>query len=251
MDKGEKDSIWRGVHENLEQATSRGEKFSSSSWKKRIVNQLKEYRDDLLESQNVLPPRQCNLPMFISLVKPKSVLDFGGSSGWVWDYINRSSIVNSVDEYVILENPVLVEYFNRTDLHQPPVRYTTEILTKNFDMMYLNSVLQYIYNDTELHTAIKQSNPKHILIEDFIGGDFEDFFTSQVYYDGFIPAKFRNRNQFLKSMSLLGYDLILQLPYLAAIRGTLAPLPVAALPKDKRVRYGETFLFARRDHEGV
>ena len=91
--------------------------------------------------------------------------------------------------------------------------------------------------------------PEYILLEDFFGGEFDDYYSLQKYYDHTIPVKFRNRKEFITKILKAGYSLKYAKPYMPAIRGEIQELYMDNFPKNLRVRYGETLLFERNSND--
>ena len=111
--------------------------------------------------------------------------------------------------------------------------------------MYCNSVLQYFDDEGFFLDLIKKSRVKYILLEDLYIGKFEDFYSSQVYYDDRIPVKFRNKNKFLRLFEDLNFSLVLIKPYICAHRGVVQPLPMQGFPSDKKIKYSSTILLEK------
>jgi len=238
-------SSWQGVYKTWEEAKGEGKGFLSKRWKDRIVQQLLDYRMEKNLYGNASPPRPSDLPFFCSLVNPRSIVDFGGSSGWLWDYIQDCNVNNLIEQYDIIENDELCEYFRNSDYHYSPVNYITlNECVSNYDILYANSTIQYIDNHIVLE-LISLVKPKYILIEDFFGGNIEDYFTLQNYYEDSIPTICRNLNKFIKIVNNLGFECLNQKTYVGIHRGKVQPLPMSGVPKSKRIRYGKSLLFKR------
>lgn len=239
--------IFEGIYEKQEDAITKGSGFASDRWMKRITGQLLEYRNEIKSHQLPVPPRFSDLPMLVTTVDAKIIIDWGGSSGWTFDFIKQSLPQIEIEEYIIVEIEDVLRYMQEACLHDAPVTYQTEInnlSNKRSSIFYVNSVLQYILDDSAMLNAIGQLNPDWILIEDFWGGDFEDFFSIQNYYESKIPIRFRNRQDFIKSLEK--YSLKLSKPYFSSILGRIQELPMQNFPHDKQVRYGETLLFQKK-----
>jgi len=249
MTKGSRDqNIWDGIYLSYEDLISKGKAFTSERWLTRITDQLLDYRNDVKRknSASVLPPRISELPIIAGEVCPKSIIDFGGSSAWAYEYLKNSLPRLSLDSYLVIEIPEIVRYMNDQKLHQPPVSFQTA--TKEMtsvDILYTNSVLQYLPDDLIFTNLIKSTKPKYILIEDFIGGRFNDYFTIQNYYESRIPVKFRNRDKFINLITIIGYEIIVSKPYPSIIQDKIVPFPMDNFPDDKQVSYSETLLFKR------
>lgn len=240
--------IWEGVYKTLEEAKAKGKGFASSRWKERINSQLLNYRDEIQDHSLVMPARMSDLPFLVTLTNARRIVDFGGSSGWVYDFLNQAMPNNNIEDYVIFELEEIVQYMQDAELHSAPVSYISDIgdfnCERGVDIFYTNSVLQYIYDDASIQEVINKSKPKWLLIDDFIGGDFENYFSLQNYYESHIPIIFRNRKDFIDSLK--EYELMLSKPYRAEIFGAIQELPMNNFPIDKRVRFGETLLLRRK-----
>jgi putative methyltransferase (TIGR04325 family) len=237
---------WEGVFQSWEEAVADGKGFQGERWLQRIVQQLEDY---LQESQKfgsqALPARPSSLPMLCSITKPDSIVDFGGSSGWLWHYLKECIPDLLVKEYNIIEIDEICKYFNNSNYHhdQPVSYFSYQDFTGNCDILYTNSTLQYIEDDRILFRLIEKLQPKYLLIEDFLGGEFEDYFSSQIYYENRIPVKFRNRKNFISNIKSLSFELLLSKDYITTTRGIIQPFPMLNIPENKRISYGQTLLF--------
>lgn len=241
-------SIWEGVFKNYKDAVPKGLGFSGEKWANQILEQLFEFRKNVSKGGMVLPPRSCDLPFLCSIAKVRSILDLGGASGWHYEYLKSSFPNNEIEEYCVLEIESLVELMEREKIHASPVSFSTKISReKKFDVLYANSSLQYVSYDSTYTDIIAQTTPTWILIEDFLGGDFSDFFSLQTFHADNIPVKFRNRNTFVSNIQNLNYQLVYQKAYPAVIKGKLQELPMSGIPEEFRVKHGENFLFKKND----
>ena len=239
--------IWNGVYETYEEAKINEVSLDSSRWIERIKEQLNNYRKEVEKfGRMALPPRLSELPMLCSLIKPKQIVDLGGSSGWLYDYMLNSIENSAVERYVIIEIEEIVEQMEKSGLHSGPVNY--EKNTKSLDcvdILYANSVLQYINNDDLFMGMVDELKPDFVLVEDFLGGEFDDYYTIQNYYENRIPVKFRNRGKFVDNVIVKGYELLLSKPYPSLIHEKISMFPMESLPENRRIRYSETMLFKK------
>lgn len=241
-------AIWEGVFQNYEEVEKKGTVFSGHIWKKRIIKQLVDFRKQSLENKIVSPPRSSDLPILHSITASNSIIDFGGSSGWNYEFLKHSSLHSKIQKYLIIEIDEIVELMKSKELQKEPVTFATHLQKKQaFDILYSNSVLQYIYDDDLFTQIINNASPKWILIEDFLGGDFHDFFSVQSFYEDKIPVKFRNIDSFVKKISDTGYKLYFRKKYPSVINGIQQDLPMESLPEDCRVKNGINFLFKKND----
>lgn len=241
-------NIWDGIYHSFNEAKSKGKAFSSKRWLGRITDQLLDYRNEVQreDSTSVLPPRISELPILTADIKPSSIIDFGGSSGWTYEYLKNSVSNLSLDIYLVIEIDEIVNHAKEKKFHGPPVSFQTDAgNVKSADILYTNSVLQYVHDDSIFSKLIESTNPEYILIEDFIGGEFDDYYTLQNYYEYRIPVKFRNRKEFLSNIQKYGYELIISKPYPSIIYEKIIKFPMDNFPEDKQVGYSETILFRR------
>ena len=239
-------SIWEGIFETWEEAEGLG--FRSERWLKRIESQLEDYLRDIKKYGSLaLPPRPCSLPMLSCLTNLDSIIDFGGSNGWVWYYMKECIPNLAIKKYEIIENDEICQIFTNSNYHvdHPISYYSSQNFVGNCDILYTNSTLQYIKDDEIFFRLIEKTNPKYLLIEDLLGGDFDDYFSTQIYYDERIPVKFRNKKNFINNILDLSFELLLSKEYITSHRGKIQPLPMTNLPEKNRVKYGKTLLFKR------
>ena len=237
---------FEGIFNNWQLPKKQGKGLRSIRWLDRIKSQLDEYRSELKKNSLCSPPRPSDLPYFCNDNNIKSIIDFGGSSGWLWDYIKTTCLDTNIEKYNIIETLEVCDFVKNNSLHKKPVLYNTYENFNNLgDLVYCNSVLQYFDNEEYFLDLIKKSDAKIILLEDLYIGDFDDFYSTQVYYEDRIPVKFRNGKKFLNLFKNLGFSLILIKPYICEHRGIVQPLPMEGFPIDKKIKYSSTVLFKR------
>jgi putative methyltransferase (TIGR04325 family) len=184
--------------------------------------------------------------MLVALTEATRIIDFGGSSAWVHEFCKSSLKNNTIKEYIVIEIDSVVNFMESLHIHNPPVIYksTLDEIGSNFDIFYSNSAMQYLYDDIEFLKAIEKLQPHWILIEDFLSGDFDDFYTNQNYYEYKIPVKFRNQKKFIAGLS--GYELVLSKPYAPSIHGLIRPYPMDNFPENSKLKYSQTILFEEK-----
>ncbi|EMY76317.1 methyltransferase, TIGR04325 family [Leptospira weilii serovar Ranarum str. ICFT] len=243
--------IWDGVFLSWEEAVrsaggTDGEKgFSNERWFERILDQLNSFRSEIKEFGIAVPPRPTNLPTVISLTNSKSIVDLGGSSGWIYDYLNSITLFSKIKKYSILEVPDIVSRSKRFG-HSGKVQYFTNYKKiRSCDLFYTNSVIQYFPTNEYLLEIIGQVKPKFILVDDLYAGNNEEFFSNQIRYEKRIPHRFLNFEKFRKEVSKKGYRLILKQPFNTPILGQYQPKPMDHFPKEYRLRYSLSVVFQK------
>lgn len=242
---------WNGVFLTWEEAckagNSDGEKvLRTDRWLRRICQQLFDYEKDLADYGIAMSPRPCNLPLVCGLIQPKSILDFGGSSGWGWNYLLQTVPDTTVKAYLVVETEEVVGFMKGQLDAASPLQYKTlgqEI--NSFDLLYCNSVLQYFESNWPLKSLIGKTNSEYILLDDLVAFGVNDFFTTQRYYDHEIPYRFIGLEKLLSQLQRLGYKEIVRLPYASPILNVTKPIDMENFPEDKRLRYSLSILLKK------
>jgi len=220
--------IWSGVYLDAKKALTHVKKPSIEFTFESAVRNLNQ----VIESEGAsnsytAPPRETNLSLLVSTLKPETIIDWGGGSGWVFDYIARTNWNNSIRKYYVVEQPELIEKLTElgcASRHKNLI-FTESIPIEEGAVFYSNSSIQYI-EDHYLIEIVKKSKCKHIFIENFLGGEHEDFYTLQKFYDGQFLVKFRNLDKFVDTLLSAGYRLMSCIPYVSVIKGNYQFLPM-------------------------
>lgn len=245
--------IWNGLYQTWEKACDAadvvvntvGKGFSSRRWLQRINQQLSDYRKEFKKYGIAMPPRPSNLPLICAMTNPSTIIDFGGSSGWSWEYLkNTLSDQKKISSYIIIETKLVVHHMNASRAHNAPVKYKTQDeLIERCDLLYCNSVLQYFSSNGPFLSLVEKAKPNYIFLEDCIATADEDFFSTQKYYGVNIPYRFIGMNKILKELT--NYVEIVKYPYSAPILGVMAPLQMENFPAAKRIRYAWSILLKK------
>lgn len=242
--------IWNGPFETWEQACAAAPKpeeaFLGDRWVNRIVQQLQEYRDLSSKYDVALPPRPSNLPWVCAMTRPRSIVDFGGSSGWCHDYLRHTLKDHSISSYVIVEIERIVDYMTRCGLHAAPVSYKTATDPLDpCDLLYCNSLLQYFGSNAPLLDLVGSVGPEYILLDDLLAKGEKDFFSTQTYYETAIPHRFLGLQQLFHELGGIGYQPLLSAPFASPILGLMKPLPMENFPEAFQLRHSLTVLLKR------
>ncbi|CAN4273559.1 Putative methyltransferase, LIC12133 family [Methylophilaceae bacterium] len=253
-DKIASNFIWNGTYLSWDQACEAakvigtGSGPSSDRWFKRITQQLLDYRDEFGEYGVAMPPRPSNLPLVCAMTKPYAIIDFGGSSGWCWDYLHNSVSSHRIESYVVIETEEVVNYMCESGLHNMRVKYKTiNDSIKACDLLYCNSVLQYFASNATLISLINRTNPKYILLEDLVANGDDDFYTVQTYYEFGMPYRFIGLTNLLNELKEQGYAQLSSHPYASPILGAIKPFNMGNFPTDKQIHYSLSILLKRQE----
>lgn len=252
LDPGNNEYIWSGVYSSWDEACSfininqKKNGLTSLRWFQRINQQLEDYKSQIKKYGIEIPPRMNNLTAVCSVNNCKSILDFGGSSGWMYHYLKETVLNFQINSYFVIETEEVVNYMKSIVNTDSVLKYgTVESIGGHFDILYCNSVLQYLSSNLQLISIIKKVNPNHILLDDLVGFSGDEFYTVQNYYDSAMPYRFINLDKLIEELAILGYVPILKMPYTSPILGVISPLKMSNFPKEKQLRYSVTILFRK------
>jgi putative methyltransferase (TIGR04325 family) len=247
-------NVWDGVYPTWERACSvahaiGGKGLGGEAWFQRITGQLLDYREEIRRHGVAMPPRPSNLALHCGLTSPSTIVDFGGSSGWCWDYLQESGGGgDSISEYIVVETQEVVDYMKDAALQAAPVRFQTmDEPIGSADLLYCNSVLQYFGSNDPFLSLVERTQPQFILLDDLVAGAGEEFFSIQLFRGSAIPYRFLGLKALLNDLESSGYVERASCPYASPIKGVVAPLLMENFPPARRVRYTMSFLLQRKD----
>ena len=116
-------------------------------------------------------------------------------------------------------------------------------MKQTYDILYINSVLQYFKDNNILKRLINTTKAKYLLFDDLFAGDIPDYFTTQKYYDTSIPVRFINFTEFNNILRQNDYELLCSLPYYTKFFNDYKPLPMSNFPVKYRIRYSKSVLY--------
>lgn len=239
-------NIWEGIYENWEEISAKRSAFCEKRWIEAIGKQLIDYNKEKKEFGIAIPPRPTNLPIVCALLNIKKIIDFGGSSGWNYEYMK--DVVHNIDLeiYDVIELKEINIVFKNSNFRKPEEiikHLSIDEIKNNYDLLYINSALQYFKDNTILEKLINISKAKYLLFDDLFAGDIPDYITIQKYYDSSIPIRFMNFTKFNSFLSHINYRILFEMPYYTKFFGSYMPQPMSNFPKRYRIRYSKSILY--------
>jgi putative methyltransferase (TIGR04325 family) len=232
---------WEEACNNAEKRQAPGRGLQSKRWLKRITQQLSDYRKEFQKYGVAAPPRPCNLPLICAIISPRTIIDFGGSSGWSWEYLKNSLPNQVIKRFEIIETKKVVKHMKTSKVHAPPVTYKTlDESMERCDLLYCNSVLQYFNSNNPFLFLVEKTKPRYIFLEDCAAHGDKDFFSTQNYHGSCLPYRFIGLKKLLTELS--GYMELSRNPYLSPIQGVTDLLEMGNFPKTNRLRYTSSVL---------
>lgn len=190
---------------SLNDAVGALEAFQTSRW-------IERQREYLSRARIGKFPRPTNLPLLAAALNAKSIVDFGGGSGWVSELLLKEK--KRVRTFIVLEIPIICAEFsiyfkqNSNVFFSPSILDAPRWMTENTDIVYSNSVLQYSPDDSDLTKLVNNLAPEYLLIDDLVTSAGETFYSLQNYYEFKIPYRFSNLKQTENTFAKLGYELL-------------------------------------------
>ena len=198
-----KSCIWTNIFNDWSQAESFlkenrliSDKFSSEIWMK---TQLLFFQ----QSKRGLMPRFSTLPNFVNSKPNSRVIDFGGGSGWIGNFLPETCF------YLNQETTSSLQYFKGMNKsYNRIITKNAEAYVSSIDILYSNSVIQYLPNVDIYIDLIHRFKPKYIVLDDVQLSNKIDFITLQRYYGSYIISRFYNLNNLINSIIYCKYELV-------------------------------------------
>jgi putative methyltransferase (TIGR04325 family) len=249
LNEDTKNYIWDGIYHSFDEACKNSGDFTFGIdiWLEKIANQLHDYRDKIKQYNIAMPPRYSNLLQISGISKPNIIIDYGGSSGWCWDYLKNSIPNNNVKSYVVIETNDVVNFMINSGLQKKPVEFTTiDKFSGYCDLLYSNSALQYSESNKEFISLIASASPKYILLDDLVAIGKSDFFTVQNFYNYKIPYRFIGLTTLLNEILGHGYVEIIRSPYVTTNFERTITYEMANFPKQMRLQHSLSILLGKK-----
>jgi putative methyltransferase (TIGR04325 family) len=178
--------------------------FCSERWKSRQQLFLDMSREGI-------SPRHSSLLRFLEENEQiETILDIGGGSGWIFNLLRAKN--QRPLTYVNLEIREICNEFSKEFNDVKFVHFVDSwesiFNLKEISLVYSNSTLQYIPNETFFDNFKKINQPEYFVLDDFIATNSESYWTLQNYYGNFIPYCFRNLIEFNQNLLEQGYSVI-------------------------------------------
>lgn len=147
-----------------------------------------------------------------------NILDWGGGTGIIYHRI-LPYLMNpeNVIWHVVDKNIELYEIGKRhaDTLNRNNIVFHIDIPEKDkikFDVLYINTSLQYIYDYDSILDTLLQYNPKYVVLTRLIAGDMETYITCQNIKGYNTSCIFINFQELVKIFSQNGYNLVFKSP---------------------------------------
>jgi putative methyltransferase (TIGR04325 family) len=205
--------LFDGVFDSLDQAKAKINSAENGKSLYRFVNNLKWIEKQKLLLDAALSGkriRNFSLLNFIDRSKDLRVLDFGGGIGWGFQY--ASQLCDNLSYFVLetSESNYIFEKYWATNKIKPNFISDHRDIKTGIDIIYVNSVLQYLENNDEFIDIINTYSPEKIIMDELVFSSSKEFYTLQNYWDTQIPYRFLNLNDLITDIENSGYKVLLK-----------------------------------------
>lgn len=209
--------IWEGIYTSFNEVAISQDSFNEDIWIQLLLESLTTTISSLSSNQpipGVNTDEKNLLPFLISMEhgnnkRPVSIIDFGGGLGIDFLIAQKKVGRGVIEKYYIIEkaqvNQLGTEIYKNEDI----VTFGQEVPCVKYDIIYMDSSLQYVENWQDLICTLAKCQPDYFLFVRTPVGDIPTYVSAQVNMPGMtMPYKFFNFSQFTAVMSSFGYDLI-------------------------------------------
>jgi len=208
---------WEGIYTNLREVPTEGEGLDGDIWAEIVERETREAAKEIMTGGTtpaLLSGYDSLLPLLVSVVAHKNkkirILDFGGGAGV--DYLYLKAAVSRTDdiEFHVVESDKNCQRGRlihgndlRITFHQSlPERISA------FDIVHMDSVLQYIEDYPLLLKTLCGYRPEYFLFVRLSAGNIPTYVAKQINVPGIsCPYRFINIDDLIRVMNECGYAL--------------------------------------------
>ncbi len=171
--------------------------------------------------------------------KKLSVLDYGGGAG---EYYVGCKIPKNI-KIDIYDSKKLIELGKKYSNKNIFFTHEKKNLKKKYDIIFINSVFQYVTNINKLISYLLIFNPKILIFSDFYGTEKKKFNIFQNYYNYCMKVHFHNIKNLENKFKKNGYKLLFKSPYIPNIFGKFQFYDTSNLPKKYQSNFSYNLIF--------
>jgi len=243
-------NIWEGIYNSFDEAPVVGDGFESERW---INQNLKKIKTIIQESKNNdfifdnLPLYTISSDLYAKNKKVK-ILDFGGGMGN--SFVPLCSVLpdSRYVDFTVIEGQKNVIEASKIFINDNRIKFLTKLPDdKDYDIIHIQSSLQYIENWQSLLDTLSSYKAKYFIFTDLPAGDIEKtYVTIQNYYESKIPYWFFKIDDIIDQMSKNAFELIFKSYFMASILGKYKKIPQKNFDGKWRIGFAKNFVFRRK-----
>lgn len=240
-------NIYSGV---LTKPIAKNNYFDTQNWlnkEKKLVT--KKYKNKNRNKKNYNFKMDNVLFYYLSFYKKKKInlLDWGGGFGNIFFDIDNirnkqlSVLVYEPEKKIVDKAQTLFKKINN-------LKFTSDmnkISRFKVDILYLGSVLQYIFDLDNFLKIIKKIKPKEIIIYDLLACENPTFFSYQNFYGKQMLVKFYNLKFLVKKFKKHGFEIEFISNIQRKILGKFQNPPMSNFKKKYRIAFSKQMILKR------
>lgn len=240
--------IWNGVFKNFKDTGIDYIGFHDPIWFKKQIEEInqkyfKNSRNENLDNDYSI---DYFLIALLSVKKQINVCDFGGAMGQVFLRIKNKVSINYNVRFDVIESIETINYLPQSLKEIEGLSFYTEFQFKDYDILHLGSVIQYIENIDDFFKKISLINSEYILINDLLAGDIPTYTTIQNYYNNPIPVTWYNFDFINSELEKFNYELISKSKYKVKILGEENLRNLTSVPEEYRIDHSLNLIYKKR-----
>lgn len=235
-------NIWEGVYKKQPSDIAfETSYFSTNKWLNKSIKRTKKnfyVKDDNYFVDNHLDSFCCGLG------KKLKILDFGGGIGDIF-FLTKNSFHNSnisiyePQKKIRLAGQKIFKKYKNIKFLKDISKFSK---SKKYDIIYLGSVLQYIYDLDDFLKFISKINFTYLFLYDVMSDKNPNFYSKQLFYGKKMTVKFYNLKYLLKKFNNYKLKKIFISNIKRNIRNEIVSLPMKNFDKKFRINYAKTII---------
>jgi putative methyltransferase (TIGR04325 family) len=243
-------TMFSGVYHKVSECPDQNP-WVQSMWVEASQSKLNKIKAQELEFSGYIT-LPCLMTNLVSSRQTCRLLDFGGGTGFIY-FRMFPHLLNSanVQWHVVDCNEPLLEMgkeFAR-DHNGYHIQFHTHLLKtgeNQFDIVYLNTVLQYIDEYEKVLRNLLAFNPRYVILTRLSAGDIKTFVTCQNLGGHKSPYIFVNFDELVQIFEDNGYKLVFKAP---EAEESFAHTYDRNIPSSLQIPYTMNVIFCRKEKE--
>lgn len=234
--------IWEGVYKKKPNDTeTEPSYFSTNKWFKKSINRTKKYL--LLKDENYFVDNHLD-SFCCGLEKKINILDFGGGIGDIFFYTQNSNNKTRIDIYepqkkIRLAGEKIFKKYKNIKFLKDQTKINK---SKKYDIIYLGSVLQYIFDLDDFLKFISKLNFTYLYLYDVMSDKNPNFYSKQLFYGKKMTVKFYNLEYLLNKFKKHSLKKIFISNIKRDLRNNISSLPMQNFQKKLRINFSKTII---------
>jgi putative methyltransferase (TIGR04325 family) len=175
--------------------------FPAEIWKARQLEFLRK-------AKLGLSPRVESITKILESERDLSIVDFGGGSGWLFQYLGTLGFKSNC--LMIVETEESISWFKEKDSDFFWITNNAFFhfeLTGDKNVFYSNSCIQYLGNLEAFFEEILTKSWSYLILEDVPNLETQDCWTCQNYYGYMSPYHFFKKDNLISLIESHGFEL--------------------------------------------